>query len=115
MKVLVTGGTGLLGGALLELLLAAGHEVRCLVREGSSGASRLAPLPLDLVRGDAGDTRALSLALSGMEAIVHVAGIEYAAPLVEAARRGWGGRPVGLGSTNGPPAQPFLSCPQPPQ
>ena len=31
----------MLGGALLDLLLAEGHEVRCLVREESPNESRL--------------------------------------------------------------------------
>src|SRR5918997_3817953 len=112
MKVLVTGGTGLLGGALLDVLLAAGHEVRCLVREGSPGASRLAPLPLELVCGDAGDARALSTALSGMEALVHVAGIEYAPQVVEAARRAQVRRRGVGGSTSAHSAYPFRSGPK---
>ena len=33
MKVLVTGATGFIGGAVVPDLLAAGHEVTCLVRE----------------------------------------------------------------------------------
>ena len=112
MKVLVTGSTGLLGGALLGVLLAGGHEVRCLVREGSSGASRLDPLPLELVRGDAGDARALARALSGMDALLHVAGIEYAPPVVEAARQAEVGRLVVVGSTSAHSAYPFLSGPK---
>ena len=112
MKVLVTGSTGLLGGALLDVLLAGGHEVRCLVREGSSGASRLDPLPLELVRGDAGDARALARALSGMDALLHVAGIEYAPPVVEAARQAEVGRLVVVGSTSAHSAYPFLSGPK---
>ena len=89
-----------------------GHEVRCLVREGSSGASRLDPLPLELVRGDAGDARALSLALSGMDALLHVAGIEYVPPVVEAARRAGVGRLVVVGSTSAHSAYPFRSGPK---
>ena len=112
MKVLVTGSTGLLGGALLDVLLTGGHEVRCLVREGSSGASRLDPLPLELVRGDAGDALALSRALSGMDALLHVAGIEYAPPVVEAARQAKVGRLVVVGSTSAHSAYPFRSGPK---
>src|ERR671916_2385648 len=104
MRTLITGGTGLLGGALLEALLAEGHEVRCLVRAESLRASRLDRLPLELVRGDAGDARALSRALSGMDALLHVAGIEYAPQVVEAARRAGVERLVGGERTRAPPA-----------
>jgi uncharacterized protein YbjT (DUF2867 family) len=112
MKILVTGSTGLLGGALLEALLARGHEVRSLVREGSSRASRLDPLRVELVRGDAGDTSALSRALSGMDALVHVAGIEYAPQVVEGARRSGVGRIVVVGSTSAHSAYEFRSSPK---
>jgi len=112
MKVLVTGGTGLLGGALVGLLLAEGHEVRCLVREGSSRASRLDPLPVELVRGEAGDARALSRALSGVDALLHVAGVEYAPQVVEAARRANVGRLVVVGSTSAHSAYEFRSSPK---
>jgi uncharacterized protein YbjT (DUF2867 family) len=112
VKVLVTGGTGLLGGALLGLLLAEGHEVRCLVRAESPRASRLDPLPLELVRGDARDTPALSRALSGMDALLHVAGIEYSPQVVEAARRAGVGRLVAVSSTSAHSAYPFRSGPK---
>jgi uncharacterized protein YbjT (DUF2867 family) len=112
MRTLVTGGTGLLGGALLEALLAEGHEVRCLVRAESLRASRLDPLPLELVRGDAGDARALSRALSGMNALLHVAGIEHAPQVVEAARRAEVGRLVAVSSTSAHSAYPFRSGPK---
>ena len=45
----------MLGGALLKLLLAEEHYVRCLVREGSAGASRLERGRVELARGDASD------------------------------------------------------------
>jgi uncharacterized protein YbjT (DUF2867 family) len=109
MKVLLTGATGLLGGALLDLLLAEGHEVRCLVREESLRASRLGALRIELSRGDAGDVQALSRALSGMDALLHVAGIEYAPPVLEAARRAETGRLVVVGSTSVHSAYPYRS------
>jgi uncharacterized protein YbjT (DUF2867 family) len=112
VKVLLTGGTGLLGGALLDLLLAEGHEVRCLVREESPRASRLSTLRVDLARGDADDARALSLALSGMDALLHVAGIEYAPAVLDAARRAEVGRLVVVGSTSAHSAYPYRSDPK---
>ena len=113
MRVLLTGATGLLGGALLDLLLAEGHEVRCLVREESPRASRLSALRIELSRGDAGDAQALSRALSGMDALLHVAGIEYAPPVLEAARtRSEVGRLVVVGSTSAHSVYAFRSGPK---
>jgi uncharacterized protein YbjT (DUF2867 family) len=112
VKVLLTGATGLLGGALLELLLAEGHEVRCLVREGSPRASRLDPRRTELARGDAGDAHALSRALFGVDALLHVAGIEYAPPVLEAARRAGVGRLVVVSSTSAHSAYASRSGPK---
>ena len=112
MKLLITGGTGLLGGALLNLLLAEGHEVRCLVREESPYESRLGKWQVEIVRGDAGDARDLYWALLQMEAMVHVAGIEYAPQVVEAARRAGVGRLVVVGSTSAHSAYEFRSGPK---
>ena len=99
----------MLGGALLEVLLAEGHEVRCLVRAESLRASRLDPLRVEVVRGDARDAQALSRALSGMDALLHVAGIEHAPPVLEAARRARVGRLVVVSSTSAHSAYEFRS------
>jgi uncharacterized protein YbjT (DUF2867 family) len=112
VKVLLTGATGLLGGALLDLLLAEDHEVRCLVREGSPRASRLDPRRTELARGDAGDARALSRALSGMDALLHVAGIEYAPAVLEAARGMEALRLVAVSSTSAHSAYASRSGPK---
>jgi uncharacterized protein YbjT (DUF2867 family) len=112
VKVLVTGGTGLLGDALLKRLLAGGHEVRCLVREESPRASRLDAKRVELFRGDAGDAEDLSRALAGMDAFLHVVGIEYAPQVVEAARRAEVGRLVVVGSTSAHSSHEFRSGPK---
>ena len=112
MRLLVTGGTGLLGGALLTLLLARGHEVRCLIRGSSTSARRLDSERVELVRGDAADTTSLFRALSGLDALLHVAGIEYAPQVVEAARRAGVGRVVVVGSTSVHSAYEFRSGPK---
>ena len=100
MRVLLTGATGLLGGELLKLLLAEGHEARCLLRAGSPNASRLDAERAEIFRGDAADEEDLLTALQGTDALLHVAGIEYAQPVVEAARRAGVGRVVVVGSTS---------------
>ena len=112
MKVLLTGATGLLGGALLDLLLAEGHEPRCLVREGSPNASRLDPSRVEVVRGDAAEARDLRRALAGADALAHVAGIEHVPSVVEAALGAKVGRLVVVGSTSAHSAFEFRSGPK---
>ncbi|QIN84196.1 NAD(P)H-binding protein [Rubrobacter tropicus] len=112
MKVLLTGATGLLGGALLDLLISEGHEPRCLVREGSQNAHRLDAHPIEISRGDAGNAGDLGRALAGADALLHVAGIEYAPSVVEAARKAGVSRVVVVGSTSAHSAYEFRSGPK---
>jgi uncharacterized protein YbjT (DUF2867 family) len=112
LKVLLTGATGLLGGALLDLLLAEGQHVCCLVREESPNVSRLAKRRTEIFRGDAGDEGDLYRALSEMDAFVHVAGIEYAPQVVEAARRAGVARVVVVSTTSAHSAYSFRSGPK---
>lgn len=112
MSILLTGGTGLLGSALVGLLLAGGHEVRCLVREESRLASRLDAERIELVHGDASSAEDLHLALSGMDALVHVAGIEYTPQVVESAGGAGVQRLVVVGSTSAHSAYPSRSGPK---
>jgi dihydroflavonol-4-reductase len=71
--VLVTGGTGFLGNALVERLVADGHAVRALARS-DEGAERLAELGAQPVRGDVLKPDTLAPALDGCELAFHVAG-----------------------------------------
>jgi uncharacterized protein YbjT (DUF2867 family) len=109
MKVVLTGATGLLGGALLDLLLGEGSDVRCLVREGSLNISRLDPVYTEIVTGDAGNVGDLLRALSGMEAMVHVAGIEHTPWVLKAAREAGVERLVMVSSTSVHSAYEFRS------
>ncbi|MFP4615626.1 MAG: hopanoid-associated sugar epimerase [Thiohalorhabdus sp.] len=72
MTVLVTGGTGFVGSALVRSLLAAGHRVRVLTRRGSSRAN-LAGLPVEVAEGDLADPATLAPALEGCRALFHAA------------------------------------------
>jgi nucleoside-diphosphate-sugar epimerase len=76
MKVLVTGGTGLVGSHACRTLMAAGHDVRLLVRSPDKARGffnkLVATLP-ELVQGDITDAASVAGALAGCEAVVHAA------------------------------------------
>lgn len=74
LRVLVTGATGLLGGAVVRELAARGHAVRAFVRPASD-ASSLAAAGAELARGDVLDPVSLRAALAGADAVIHAAGI----------------------------------------
>jgi len=112
MRVLLTGATGLLGFELLKLLISEGHEARCLVRTDSSNVSRLDGEGAEILRGDAADEEALCRALRGADALLHVAGIEYAPSVVGAARRAGLERLVVVGSTSAHSSFEFRSAPK---
>jgi nucleoside-diphosphate-sugar epimerase len=75
MTVLLTGGSGFLGSHVAEQLSRAGRQVRALVRK-SSDTSFLRTLPnVELREGSVEDLESLTRAASGVEAIVHAAGL----------------------------------------
>jgi dihydroflavonol-4-reductase len=72
--VLVTGGSGVVGRALLARLVAAGRTVRALARsEGAAGAVR--SLGAEPVRGDVLEPASLLAAMRGCLTVFHVAGV----------------------------------------
>jgi len=74
MKVFLSGGTGFVGSAVLRQLLAAGHVVRALVRDGSEG--KLADAEnVEVHPGDLTDASSLVGALVGCDAVIHLVGI----------------------------------------
>ncbi|MGA9753817.1 MAG: hopanoid-associated sugar epimerase [Desulfobaccales bacterium] len=70
-KTLVTGGTGFVGRAVVEELLAAGREVRVLARNPEHPA--LAGLAVEVAVGDLRDPDSLDHALAGCTRLFHVA------------------------------------------
>jgi NADH dehydrogenase len=74
MKVFLTGGTGFVGSEVLRQLVASGHAVRALVREGSEG--KLETLKnVEVYTGDVTDASSLVGALEHCDAVIHLVGI----------------------------------------
>lgn len=89
MKILVTGGTGLVGSHTARALVRAGHAVRLLVRDPDKATRFYAGLDTgvpELVQGDVTDADAVRAAVAGCDGVVHAAagtpiGIESVAQL----------------------------------
>lgn len=75
MKVLVTGGTGVVGEGAIAALLQRGHEVRILSRYGDRGVRRW-PRGVEARAGDVASPAEVNGTARGCDAIVHIAGIE---------------------------------------
>ncbi len=78
MKVLVTGGAGYVGSLVSHELLASGHQVTVLdsLLHGGRALLGLYSHPdFCFVKADVRDTAAITRALAGMEALVHLAAI----------------------------------------
>lgn len=70
MTIAITGGTGFVGQAFIELALGRGLELRALVRRPQEPRENI-----DWVRGDLANTPALKELCAGAEAVVHIAGV----------------------------------------
>jgi NAD dependent epimerase/dehydratase len=87
MKILVTGAGGFIGSHLVESLLKTDHSVRAFVHYNGAGSwrflehfSRRTPPNLEVVLGDVGDARNVSVAVQGCDIVLHLAaliGIPY--------------------------------------
>jgi nucleoside-diphosphate-sugar epimerase len=76
-KYLVTGGAGFIGAAFVRRLLSEGADVRVLGRSTPSSLSRLNDLTDDFefIYADIRDFEQVSLALQGVDSVVHMAAI----------------------------------------
>lgn len=79
MKVLVTGGTGVVGKAAVDHLLKAGHTVRLLSRHAGSDARQWSG-GVEPHTGSVSSDEAVAGAAEGCEAVLHVAGIVAESP-----------------------------------
>lgn len=75
MRVFITGGTGYVGSAVVDHLLAAGHEVRALTRSQRSADAAEAAGAV-AVHGSLADLELLEASAADAEAIVYVA-VDY--------------------------------------
>lgn len=71
--LMVTGATGYLGSALVDLAVRRGEKVRAAVRDPGRAAGLL-PDGVELVAADLGDQSSLERAARGCSAVLHVAG-----------------------------------------
>ena len=78
-RVFVTGGTGLIGRALVQRLIGRGDQVVALARSDAAAAD-LAGLGADVARGDLLDERALAEGLRGSAVAYNVAGVNTLCP-----------------------------------
>lgn len=74
MRVALIGGTGFVGGYLVDALLDAGHVPQVLVREGSAGKLQRRGA-CHVVEGDVGSAEALAAAVAGTDAVIYNIGI----------------------------------------
>jgi nucleoside-diphosphate-sugar epimerase len=72
MKVLITGATGFIGSHIVKSLVSKGHKVRTLVRKSSDTSDIKGP-GVDLAYGDITDPESLTVAVKGMDAVIHLA------------------------------------------
>lgn len=78
MRILVTGGAGYVGSAMIPMLLEKGHKVRVLDNLKFGGQGLLpctSSRDFELTKGDVCDENALGKALEGMDAVIHLAAI----------------------------------------
>jgi len=80
VRVMVTGGTGMVGSHVVQALRADGHEVRLLVRDPARVSASLAPLglsrsELDVRIGDVTDPAAVAASVAKCDAVIHAASV----------------------------------------
>jgi NADH dehydrogenase len=75
--ILVTGGTGFIGQALIRHLVAAGYPVRTLIRPSRYSPNLPRGIPVEVAVSGLGDERNLRAAMVGVDTIYHLASAEW--------------------------------------
>lgn len=76
MNILVTGGTGFIGQALVPKLVEAGHAVRLLIRPAQRTPQVPKGMAVQIAVSSVTDALGLRAALNGMDVVVHLASVE---------------------------------------
>jgi uncharacterized protein YbjT (DUF2867 family) len=74
MKILVTGGTGVVGTGAIPALLSSGHQIRLLARHAADDAPGFAD-GVEPFAADIGDPPQLAGAVNGCDCVLHIAGV----------------------------------------
>lgn len=74
--ILVTGGTGFVGRALVRGLVENGHSVRLLLRPSRHSPNLPRGIPVEVAVSSLSDQRGLRAAMVGVDTIYHLAGVE---------------------------------------
>ncbi|HEY45414.1 MAG: hypothetical protein AMJ88_12825 [Anaerolineae bacterium SM23_ 63] len=76
MMILVTGGTGFIGRAVLRRLTEFGFAVRTMLQPSSRSPALPRGVPVDITLASVTDRRGVRASLVGIETVIHLAGIE---------------------------------------
>lgn len=78
--ILITGGTGFIGRALVRHLTEAGYPLRLLIRPSKRSPELPRGVPVEVAVASLGDERGLRSALVGVDTVFHLAGAEWQGP-----------------------------------
>lgn len=74
--ILVTGGTGFIGRALIRSLVGSGYPVRTLIRPSSQSPDLPRGVGVEVTVSSLDDARGLRAAMVGIDTVYHLAGVE---------------------------------------
>jgi NADH dehydrogenase len=74
--ILVTGGTGFIGRALIRHLVDNGYQVRTLIRPSKTSPRLPKGVPVEVAVASFNDERGLRAAMVGVDTVYHLAGVE---------------------------------------
>jgi NADH dehydrogenase len=76
VKILVTGGTGFIGRALVPKLVESGNQVRLLIRPAKRTPKVPKGVAVEIAVSSVTDGRGLRSAMNGMDVVIHLASVE---------------------------------------